>query len=1066
MTKQACPQERDIRSILQSQPIGTSKFESRTHPPSTQSVAYNNPSIHVDADQFSRHAPHPEKASPHDPSPQHPYTRIKHPIPHLPNSEALAIRASPSRGKGLPKEEGAQLACSRPVRTSPAGGVDLEQSRGGSRGSLRGGVMQNYGHEEYDYGAPGQDADQAMGRSLPQVPGARPMVDPRAEGEVDPTLYPEPKEATHKIRGKSDFLEYLFGAVDQELLTVKTFYFFFYSAFGSLFPLMGVYFKQMGMNAGQCGLLIGLRPFIEFLSAPFWGSLADRWQKGKLILLASLSCWIIFTLPLGFIQPPVTACMVRRNRTVYLEATNPEQRIVKRSVDLDDYYRPVDDEECLEVAANVVFERLRRNTDDNEVSGKRLGSSKGTADRESAYGKGAENLAGKAPPLYDLESERVRRQKPGNEESNIEDFKYKQLVFEDDVDNPHAKTIDFETLQKKNRPADVLEYKRFLKNEMLEDGKPPKKAYTRTKVRVKPPPEKIMVKRDLDAQAAALDNSETSFFQRQWSTMKNLRKLMFLEEEEDNTIGKNEEEAEEEEANVPLVRNRRSIRMPHLSAGQSPLAVTYAANYDEKENKGWVKPLFSSIVYRLPDIQKTFFLLLLLVIVGEFFSAPAITLADSAVITLLGEDADRYGHQRMFGSLGWGLAMFFVGIALDHSTAFPEHPCGPDAREKNYTICFATFSVLMGAALIMATQINFKYEFIEAEPEVNKPPAEPTREEQLQSQLSQQLNLPGLQDSSAAIDPKPQPPEGKTKMFAQTTREIPEWVTVLKQFKDLKCASFLFVAWFMGFGIGLIFTFLFWHLQDYGGSPTLFGVASVINHISEIFAYFFSFKLIRQIGHVKVLCLGLGGNVLRFLYISWLTKPWWVLPFEFIQGITHAAVWAACCSYIAHNTPPQLRSSAQGVLQGLHHGLGRGCGAVIGGMFVASYGTTTTFRAYGLICIVVLAAFVFINFYRKDTGFVSDLPQTEDPHQVAEATHLAPHGVPSNAIPRALSSTRLHELANQDAGYGATYQTQGGNLSVPGANGGPVNPTNPFLNTGGGGVGGGGGGGGYNYDLQ
>lgn len=101
-------------------------------------------------------------------------------------------------------------------------------------------------------------------------------------------------------------------------------------------------------------------------------------------------------------------------------------------------------------------------------------------------------------------------------------------------------------------------------------------------------------------------------------------------------------------------------------------------------------------------------------------------------------------------------------------------------------------------------------------------------------------------------------------MFAQTTREIPEWVTVLKQFKNLKCASFLFVAWFMGFGIGLIFTFLFWHLQDYGGSPTLFGVASVINHISEIFAYFFSFKLIRQIGHVKVN----DYKINRFQYIN------------------------------------------------------------------------------------------------------------------------------------------------------------------------------------------------------
>lgn len=102
--------------------------------------------------------------------------------------------------------------------------------------------------------------------------------------------YPAPKDATHKVRGRSDVLELVCGAgsVDPELLTVKTFYFFFYSAFGSLFPLMGVYFKQMGMNAGQCGLLIGTRPFVEFLSAPFWGSLADRWQKVPTI------CCIIF----------------------------------------------------------------------------------------------------------------------------------------------------------------------------------------------------------------------------------------------------------------------------------------------------------------------------------------------------------------------------------------------------------------------------------------------------------------------------------------------------------------------------------------------------------------------------------------------------------------------------------------------------------------------------------------------------------------------------------------------------------------------------------------------------
>ena len=49
-------------------------------------------------------------------------------------------------------------------------------------------------------------------------------------------------------------------------------------------------------------------------------------------------------------------------------------------------------------------------------------------------------------------------------------------------------------------------------------------------------------------------------------------------------------------------------------------------------------------------------------------------------------------------------------------------------------------------------------------------------------------------------------------------------------------------------------------------------------------AYFYSFKIISQYGHVKVLMVGLLGNVIRFIYISFITWPWLVLPFEFLQG--------------------------------------------------------------------------------------------------------------------------------------------------------------------------------------
>ena len=58
----------------------------------------------------------------------------------------------------------------------------------------------------------------------------------------------------------------------------------------------------------------------------------------------------------------------------------------------------------------------------------------------------------------------------------------------------------------------------------------------------------------------------------------------------------------------------------------------------------------------------------------------------------------------------------------------------------------------------------------------------------------------------------------------------------------------------------------------------------------------------------------------------------------FKLGITHAGVWAAMSSLIAHNTDPELRTSTQGFLQGVHHGFGKFCGAVFGGMLIQDYG--------------------------------------------------------------------------------------------------------------------------------
>jgi len=606
--------------------------------------------------------------------------------------------------------------------------------------------------------------------------------------------------------------------IKNELSVAKAFYFCFFGAFGSLFPLMAVYFKGVGMDPAQCGFLIGVRPIIEYLATPFWHRMSDRFQAGKVLLLMSIVSWILFTLPIGFLHPPVVSCKHGKNDT--------------RILLIEPRY----------------MEKTKREAIDFSLD----------------FSGG--------------------------------DYNDAQLPHgvEGPASMPHGASA------RRKRSEDNIVIEQVETTVVLEDKWAP--GYIDT--------------RDL---------------------------------------------------------------------GTSPQVIHFddqMTNYRKK--KEWISPSFSNEVFERSGVEKVFFLVLLLVIIGEFFASPATALADSAVITSLGDNQDKYGSQRMFGSMGWGVTMFVMGIVLDYSTIFPSAKCDLSAGERNYNVCFYMFSLMMFVALLVATQIPFRYTLLRKEDDISlntvkinnvdtRRVPDKTREEKLKDQAK------------------------RIKVFAKELQGMPEFAAVFKAFSNIRLMMFMLVAWVMGIGIGLIFTFLFWHLQDYGGHPTLFGIASVINHVSEMGAYFYSFKIINQYGHVKVLIAGLAGNVVRFIYISYITYPWMVLPFEFLQGITHAAVWAACCSFISHNTDEALRPSAQGVLQGIHHGFGRFCGAVFGGMFIKAYGTSVVFRVYGVICGVVLVLFTIFNFYNITEGkFSTELGEDIDPRNVMGGEHLAPHGVPSS----------------------------------------------------------------------
>ncbi|KAK6483194.1 major facilitator superfamily domain-containing protein 6-like isoform X1 [Huso huso] len=606
------------------------------------------------------------------------------------------------------------------------------------------------------------------------------------EQVTEPPTVPPPLETPASSTDDFDWLERRCIQINNDLLISKVFYFFFYSAYGSLHPLLPVYYKQLGILPSQSGLLVGIRYFIEFCSAPFWGVVADRFKKGKIVLLFSVLCWILFNCGIGFVRPAAMTC-VNLHPSNSTTATTTAPKVTSNSSSL-------------------------------------------------------------MPPNGSVTSHRQRR---------------------DLYANRQLSTVVFPLPSFNTEPVFSL--------------------------------------RSADNETA---NSTT----------------------QRPTPGKT----------TTSITTKTTTKSPNQ----------YIVTTDSDQ------------------VETIFLLILLVIIIGEFFSAPAVTIVDTITLQYLGKHRDRYGLQRMWGSLGWGLAMLAVGIGIDHThiTVFIVGT-GCDLPDyKDYRIAFIVFGVLMTVALIVATQFRFDSSHLMQEDE--------KREEIEIPQVVR--NAP---EETGAGDGSYTSPQASGEQF--------DYRYLLKLLCSVKYGSVLFVAWFMGFGYGFVFTFLYWHLEDLKGTTTLFGVCSVLSHVSELAAYFFSHKLIELIGHIRVLYIGLACNTARYLYISYLENAWIVLPVEVLQGVTHASVWAACISYLSAAVPPALRTSAQGILQGLHLGLGRGCGAMVGGVFVNYFGAAKTFRGIGMASLVILLLFALIQWLsvenedEEDKMLAENIPVPSSPVPIA-----------------------------------------------------------------------------------
>ncbi|KAI6240573.1 MFS domain-containing protein [Aphelenchoides fujianensis] len=574
----------------------------------------------------------------------------------------------------------------------------------------------------------------------------------------------------------------LFGhEIPRSMFVIRLFYLLYFASFGSLFPLLGVYFKQLGMTAGQAGLLLGCRPLVEFIAVRFWSTFADRFRKVKLLLLFSLASLCVFTLAIGFVQPPTPFCVVldRNNSGGECKLLVPAGEIIRGGA-----------LGFLKEAAGV-GKRRRRETSNAIIA---------TIIDLSSYDSEDDRVIGKAPEF--ITSEKV-------------------------------------------------------------------------------------------------------------------------------------------------------------------------CNYNQKLHGVLISPPHSTRVYREPAVEQSFMLLLLLVALGELFSSPAIALADGYTLTVLAEKTKEFGKVRLFGSVGWAIAMLIMGIGLDYSDTFRNHPCPTtNTSEKNYTLCFVACTILALAAMAVATQFKFSS----------------TQEQHRADEIGGLV----MDTRMAEVDPAiAQKARGKQLRAAAATEEA-LWKASLKSMVNVHFVLYLLAVVTTGFGAGNVFAFLYWSLQDLGGSPILFGLCSVTNHAAEIAAYFYTFQIINKYGYIKTMYACLGANVIRFLLIAWISNPWLILPLQALQGVTLSVVWASATSYVSLVSPSHLKSHNQYILALLYNGVGKGLGPILGGMFISSSGSRALFALIALLNLSALGANFVVNRVLKYDGIkYSNQFEDEDGDAIG-----APQGMP------------------------------------------------------------------------
>ena len=246
---------------------------------------------------------------------------------------------------------------------------------------------------------------------------------------------------------------------------------------------------------------------------------------------------------------------------------------------------------------------------------------------------------------------------------------------------------------------------------------------------------------------------------------------------------------------------------------------------------------------------------------GEMSMQPLFGLADAMTFTFLGDERDKWGKQRLFGSFGIAIFGPISGILMDNYSL----------GLNKYAFAFILHAIFMVMTAVCVYQYN-------------------------------------VRDRRVSTRPPP----------ARLLSDIAELVTKPEAFVLLS------LVLIFGVYFGVITSFLFWYLKLIGDAPqALLGLCIMCNCSVEAFVMFYSdriFRIVSQHNCFAIVCLGYAVRLVSYSFIS---NPWMVLVIEPLHAITFGLMYASASTYACKITPPGAHGSIQNIVSALHFCFGK-----------------------------------------------------------------------------------------------------------------------------------------------